>query len=63
MIVSAWKGGTLGIRVGMQNACKFFDRSSKSVMIDIDGDAPRDAQVVAFEQGLIPYIPADQAEQ
>ena len=22
-------------------------------------DAPRDAQVVAFEQGLIPYIPAD----
>ncbi len=25
-------------------------------------DAPREAQEVAFEQGLIPYIPADRAE-
>jgi len=25
--------------------------------------APREAQVVAFEKGLIPYIPADQAAQ
>ena len=24
--------------------------------------APRDAQVVAFEKGLIPYIPADRAK-
>lgn len=27
-------------------------------MMDIR-DAPREAQQVAFEQGLIPYIPAD----
>ena len=25
--------------------------------------APRDAQVVAFEKGLIPYIPADRQGQ
>ena len=31
------------------------------VMMDIR-DAPRGAQVVAFENGLIPYIPADQDE-
>ena len=25
-------------------------------------DAPREAQAIAFEQGLIPYIPADREE-
>jgi hypothetical protein len=31
------------------------------MMMDIR-DCPREAQVVAFEQGLIPYIPADRGE-
>ncbi len=31
------------------------------IMMDIR-DAPREAQVVAFEQGLIPYIPADRKQ-
>ena len=26
-------------------------------------NAPREAQVIAFEKGLIPYIPADRAEE
>lgn len=32
------------------------------VMMDIR-QAPREAQIVAFEKGLIPYIPADRAEE
>ena len=32
------------------------------MMVDIR-DMPREAQVVAFEQGLIPYIPADREEK
>lgn len=36
--------------------------SINGVMMDIR-DAPREAQVVAFEQGLIPYIPADRANE
>lgn len=31
-------------------------------LIDIR-DAPREAQQIAFEKGLIPYIPADQADE
>ena len=32
--------------------------SVNGLLMDIR-DAPREAQVVAFEKGLIPYIPAD----
>ena len=36
--------------------------SVNGMMVDIR-DMPRDAQVVAFEKGLIPYIPADRDEK
>jgi uncharacterized protein DUF6398 len=36
--------------------------SVNGMMVDIR-DMPREAQVVAFEQGLIPYIPADREEK
>jgi len=36
--------------------------SVNGMLVDIR-DMPRDAQVVAFEQGLIPYIPADREEK
>jgi len=43
-----------------------YDENPMIWMFSVDGiivdirDAPRDAQVEAYEQGLIPYIPADQ---
>lgn len=36
--------------------------SVNGMMVDIR-DMPREAQVVAFQKGLIPYIPADRDEQ
>jgi hypothetical protein len=44
------------------------EESPLTWMLSVNGfimdirDAPREAQEVAFEQGLIPYIPADRAE-
>jgi hypothetical protein len=38
MRVSAWKGATYGIRVGKQNAKKYFQRNWKSIEVEIDGE-------------------------
>ncbi len=46
-----------------------MDRNPLIWMLKVNGlimdirDCPREAQVVAFENGLIPYIPADRAEE
>ena len=37
MIVTTWKGGTLGLRIGKENVRRFFDPSWKSVDILIEG--------------------------
>lgn len=37
MQVVTWKGGTHGIRVGKENAQKFFDKSWASIQVKIDG--------------------------
>lgn len=45
----------------MANSPLIWLLSVNGLMMDIR-DAPREAQQVAFEKGLIPYIPADRAE-
>lgn len=37
MIVSAWYGGTYGIRVGIDNARRFFDKSWAHIEVEIEG--------------------------
>jgi len=37
MIVSAWQGGTYGIRVGRENAQKWFSKEWTSIDVEIDG--------------------------
>lgn len=37
MKVSAWKGATYGIRVGKDNAQRFFSQSYPIIEVDIDG--------------------------
>jgi hypothetical protein len=38
MDATGWKGGTLGVRVGKENAARYFDRAWKIVHIDIGGN-------------------------
>lgn len=37
MIVSAWKGGTYGIRVGRANAYRYFNKEWSDIEVEIDG--------------------------
>ena len=37
MIVSAWQGGTYGIRVGKENAQKWFQKDWTNIEVEIDG--------------------------
>ena len=37
MIVSAWLGGTYGIRVGKENAQKWFSKEWANIEVEIDG--------------------------
>jgi hypothetical protein len=37
MKATGWKGGTYGIRVGKENAKRYFDRSWNTIQVDIDG--------------------------
>ncbi|MDW7656875.1 MAG: hypothetical protein SCM11_06845 [Bacillota bacterium] len=37
MIVSAWQDGTYGIRVGKENAQKWFQKDWKSIEVEING--------------------------
>lgn len=38
MLVSAWKGATYGIRVGIPNANKFFKQEWDRIEVEIDGE-------------------------
>jgi len=38
MKVSAWKGGTYGIRVGKENAHKHFSKNNRTIEVEIDGE-------------------------
>ncbi len=37
MLVSTWKGGTYGIRVGKENALRYFDKSWENIYVKIGG--------------------------
>jgi hypothetical protein len=41
MQASAWKGGTYGIRVGSENADRYFAKEWKFVDVDLDGQYHR----------------------
>lgn len=41
MNATGWKGATYGVRVGLSNAIKFFDKEWDTVEIEIDGDSTR----------------------
>ncbi len=36
MLVTAWKGGTYGIRVGLPNVRQYFRRSWRTIEVEID---------------------------
>ncbi len=38
MKATGWKGGTYGIRVGKENAMKYFDKTWSSIEVEIDGE-------------------------
>lgn len=38
MIVSAWYGGTYGIRVGKRNAQEYFSKEWSEISVEIDGE-------------------------
>ena len=37
MEAKAWRGGTYGIRVGKQNAAKYFSKHWRNIEVDING--------------------------
>jgi hypothetical protein len=41
MIVSAWKGGTYGIRIGAQNVRIHFPKSVKTILVEVGGKVIR----------------------
>ena|SRR5438270_9453786 len=41
MTASGWKGELYGVRVGKENAAKFFNRSWPSIEVEMDGEVHR----------------------
>ncbi len=39
MIVTGWRGGTYGVRIGKRNVRTYFDRSWNEIEVEIDGKA------------------------
>jgi hypothetical protein len=41
MVATGWKGGTYGVRVGRENAARYFNRSWTEIEVLIDGHLSR----------------------